>query len=209
MANDAKPTVFVVDDNQASRDSLVELLESVGLTAQTFPSAQDFLTAYDAEQPGCLVLDVRMRGMSGLDLQDRLMSQRKFIPIVFITGHGDVPMAVRAMKSGAVDFLEKPFNDQALLDCVHRALARDTAQRHDKKERKEARTRLQDLTPREREVLGLMVEGLPNKVVAIRLGISRKTLDIHRANIFEKTGSESLVELARLVQLSEATPGPT
>jgi two-component system, LuxR family, response regulator FixJ len=194
-----EPTVFVVDDDDAVRESLSWLIESVGLRVETYASPREFLAAYDPVRPGCLVLDVRMPGMSGLDLQDRLAPLQNPPPTIIITGHGDVPMAVRAMKAGAVDFIEKPFNDQVLLDCIQRALERDDQNRRRQMRRASVGTLLAQLTPREREVMDRMVAGMPNKAMAADLGISVKTVEAHRAKVMEKMQAESLSELVRMV----------
>lgn len=193
------PTVFVVDDDQSVRDSLRLLLKSVGLTTQAKGSAREFLAAYQPTQPGCLVLDVRMPDMSGLELQQQLNTRGATIPVIFITGHGDIPMAVEAMQHGAFDFLEKPFRDQELIDRVQRALARDAKMRTELGERDRIRERLESLTPREREVLLLMTAGKPNKVMAYELGVSQRTVEIHRARVMEKSGASSLAQLVRMI----------
>lgn len=193
------PTIFVVDDDEAVRNSLRFLLKSVGLTATMLPSAVEFLSAYRPEQPGCLVLDVRMPGMSGLELQQQLNLKGAMIPVIFITGHGDIPMVVEAMQHGAFDFLQKPFRDQDLIDRIQRALANDQKNRLVLKERDRVRARLESLTPREREVLELMMKGKPNKVMAADLGLSQRTVEIHRARVMEKTDAASLAQLVRMV----------
>lgn len=193
------PTVFVVDDDSAVRNSLRLLLKSVGLIAQPLGSAAEFLERYRPSQPGCLVLDVRMPGMSGLELQRELNLQGATIPVIFITGHGDIPMAVEAMQQGAFDFLAKPFPDQELIDRVQRALARDATTRAALNERERIRDRLDSLTPREREVLALMTQGKPNKIMAHELGVSQRTVEIHRARVMEKSGASSLAQLVRMV----------
>jgi two-component system, LuxR family, response regulator FixJ len=192
-------TVFVIDDDEAVRNSLRFLLKSVGIPAQTLPSATEFLQSYQPNQPGCLVLDVRMPGMSGLELQQQLNVRGATIPVIFITGHGDIPMAVEAMQHGAFDFLQKPFRDQDLIDRIQRALAKDAQTRTALKEHEHIRERLETLTPRERAVLGLVVQGKANKVVAYELGISQRTVEIHRARVMEKTGASSLAQLVRMV----------
>jgi FixJ family two-component response regulator len=196
---DETPTVFIVDDDEAVRNSLRFLLKSVGLASATLPSAKDFLDTYRQEQPGCLVLDVRMPGMSGLELQQQLNLRGATIPVIFITGHGDIPMAVEAMQHGAFDFLQKPFRDQDLIDRIQRALAADKTSRAALRERDRIRTRLESLTPREREVLTLMMRGKPNKVMAAELGLSQRTVEIHRARVMEKTDASSLAQLVRMV----------
>ena len=195
-----EPLVYVVDDDDAIRDSLDMLLESMGLARRVFASAFEFLEAYDPEQHACLVADIRMPGMSGLDLQEKLNEMRAGIPIVFITGHGDVPTTVRAMKGGAVDFLQKPFNDQELLDCVQRALTRSREQRGERAERAELQVRLDVLTPREREVLLQVVTGKLNKQIAGDLGIAEKTVKVHRGRVMEKMRAGSVADLVRMVE---------
>lgn len=199
MTTESEPTVFVVDDDPAVLDSLSELLESVGLRVATYPSAGAFLDSFDPERPGCLVLDIRMPGMSGLDLQEVLVERQALLPIIFITGHGDVPMAVHAMKHGAVEFILKPFRDQDLLDRIERALADNLARRQDHLERRGIQERLDTLTPREREVLERVVAGQSNKVLAHELGISQRTVEIHRAKVMEKMQADNLAELVSLV----------
>ncbi len=194
-----KPTVFVVDDDAAVRDSLKLLLKSVGQAVETFASAQEFLDAYKDDRPGCLVLDIRMPGMSGLELQEKLNERRSILPVIFITGHGDVPMAVEAMQAGAVDFIQKPFRDQDLLDRINQAVERDTANRADLAERNAIRRRLGTLTPREREVMDLVVRGKANKVIAGDLNLSQRTVEIHRARVMEKMQASSLAHLVRMV----------
>jgi FixJ family two-component response regulator len=192
-------TVFVVDDDDAVRTSLRLLLKSVGLPVETFGSAQEFLDAFDADRAGCLVLDIRMPGMSGLELQQKLNEIHAITPIVFITGHGDVPMAVEAMQHGAVDFIQKPFRDQDLIDRINQALERDKENRAGLKERDAIRRRMEQLTPREREVLDLVTQGKANKVIAGDLNVSQRTVEIHRARVMEKRGASSLAHLVRMV----------
>lgn len=194
-----QPIVFVVDDDEAVRSALRLLLKSVGLTATALPTAQQFLDTYDPLQPGCLVLDVRMPGMSGLELQQQLNLRGAVIPVIFITGHGDVPMAVEAMQQGAFDFLQKPFRDQDLIDRIQKALAKDKQNRAELGERSRNRERFESLTPREREVLALVASGKPNKVMAGDLGLSQRTVEIHRARVMEKMGVSSLAQLVRIV----------
>jgi FixJ family two-component response regulator len=193
------PTVFIVDDDDAVRGSLRLLLKSVGLAAATLSSAQDFLATYDPQQPGCLILDVRMPGMSGLELQQQLNLRGAIIPVIFITGHGDIPMAVEAMQQGAFDFLQKPFRDQDLIDRIQRALAKDQTGRAELRERARIKQRLETLTAREREVLELVTSGKPNKIMAADLGVSQRTVEIHRARVMEKMGASSLAQLVRMV----------
>ncbi len=196
-----QPTVFVVDDDPAVRDSLRLLLESVGLVAEAFSSPHQFLDAIVPEQPGCVLLDIRMPGMSGLELQRRLVTRGISIPVIIITGHGDVTTAVQAMKTGAVDFLEKPFNDQVLLDRIHNAISCDTQARRSRAERDEVGRRLAALSPREVEVLDLIIAGKANKVIAVELGISEKTVEAHRARIMDKMQVRSAADLVRTVLL--------
>ena len=196
--NATMPAVFVVDDDDAVRDSLRELLDSVGLEAETFASARDFLDAYDPPRPGCLVLDIRMPGMSGLELQERLNERDVNLPIVFITGHGDVPMAVEAMKRGAVDFIQKPFRDQELLDRINLALEHNRERRDTEAARHIIADRIETLTPREREIMEMVVEGKANKVIAIDLGLSQRTVEVHRARVMDKMKARTLADLVRM-----------
>jgi FixJ family two-component response regulator len=190
--------VFVVDDDAAMRRSLENLMRSVGLRTEAFASAQEFLRRRRPDGPACLVLDVRLPGPSGLDLQKRMTETGLEIPIIFITGHGDVPMSVRAMKAGAVEFLTKPFRDQDLLDAIHQALERDREARAQREELAALRTRFDSLTRREREVMGLVVAGLLNKQVASEVGASETTVKIHRHQVMEKMGAGSLADLVRM-----------
>ena len=198
----AGPTVFVVDDDPSIRRALVRLIKSVGCEVETYPTAKEFLDVYDGTRAGCLVLDIRMPGLSGLELQEVLAERQIVLPIIFITGHGDVPMSVRAMKGGAVDFLQKPFNDQELLDAIGRALARDTTLRQTQALRTEADRRVALLTPREHDVFRLVVVGKMNKEIAAHYGISEKTVKVHRARVMEKMQATSLAELVRLAQVA-------
>jgi FixJ family two-component response regulator len=195
--------VHIVDDEEAIRQGLCALLGSVSIEARAYGSAVEFLNAASPDMTGCLVLDVRMPGMSGLELQQELNRRGATIPVVFITGHGDVPMAVEAMQQGAFDFLQKPFRDQDLLDRVQRALARDAESRARLAVRAEIVTRLATLTPRETEVLQLVTRGKANKVVGAELGVSQRTVEIHRAHVMEKMNASSLAELVRMVLDSE------
>ncbi|HWG77755.1 MAG TPA: response regulator [Steroidobacteraceae bacterium] len=193
------PTAFVVDDDDAVRNSLRLLLKSLGLATQAMASAAEFLQTYQPSQPGCLVLDVRMPGMSGLELQQELNLRGAILPVIFITGHGDIPMAVEAMQQGAFDFLQKPFREQELIDRIQRALAKDAKTRADLTEHERIRERLDSLTPRERQVLLLMTAGKANKIMAHELGVSQRTVEIHRARVMEKSGAGSLAQLVRMV----------
>jgi FixJ family two-component response regulator len=194
-----QPLVYLVDDDDAVRDSMGLLLRSVGLDCAVYASALEFLEAYDASRHACLVADIRMPGLSGLELQQRLIEQRTSIPIVFITGHGDVPMAVNAMKSGASDFIQKPFRDQDLLDRINKALEQDREQHARRAGQQEIRTRLASLTPRETEVMHRVVRGQANKVIAMDLGVSQRTVELHRARVMHKLKMRSLAELVSAV----------
>lgn len=198
-----EPTVFVVDDDEAVRQALKLLIESVGMRVEAFPNAEEFLASHDFHRPGCLVLDIRMPGMSGLTLQDQLIARRVDIPVIMITGHGDVAMAVGAVKKGAIDFIQKPFDDEVLLQRVQQALSLDAERRRRNAERAEFDSKLARLTPREREVLDLLISGKGNKEVAFQLGLSRKTVDIHRAHVMMKLGVDSLLDVARMGFISE------
>jgi FixJ family two-component response regulator len=199
-----EPLIYVVDDDEAVRDSLTLLLKAVGLTGQAYSSATEFLHNHDPEQHGCLVADIRMPGMSGLDLQDELNRRGASIPLIFITGHGDVPMAVDAMKSGALDFIQKPFRDQDLLDRVHQALAWDKERRTKNLELLAIRERLATLTPRETEVMERVVQGQANKVIAMDLGVSQRTVEIHRSRVMTKMGVRSVAKLVRAVETAKS-----
>jgi len=190
--------VFVVDDDAPMRESLKNLIRSVGLRVELFSSAQEFLRSKRLDLPSCLVLDVRLPGLSGLDLQKRTTEAGMEIPIIFITGHGDIPMSVRAMKAGAVEFLTKPFRDQDLLDSIQEALERDRKAREERAALQELRSRFASLTPREREVMELVVAGLLNKQIGAELGTSETTVKIHRHQVMEKMGAGSLPELVRM-----------
>ena len=197
-----EPIVFVVDDDRAMRESLCWLLDSVGLRVRSFANAADFLAEHDPAQPGCLVLDVRMPGMSGLDLQAELARRGVELPTIVITGHAEVSMAVRAVKAGAIDFIEKPFSDQLLLDRVRQALEIDLEAREVRRRREDARRRLATLTAREREVLDLVAAGKANKEIASALGVSPKTVEVHRAHVMSKMCVDSLAELIRITLLA-------
>jgi len=194
-----KPTVFLVDDDEAVRDSLGLLMKSVALTSRSYAAANDFLAEYDPDCPGCLVLDIRMPGMSGMELQQKLIDMRAILPIIFITGHGDIPMAVEAMQRGAVDFIPKPFRDNELLDRINQALEDDRKNRESLVEREEVEKRMEKLTPREKQVLELVVQGKANKVIAGDLEVSQRTVEIHRARVMEKMQVRSLAQLVRIV----------
>ncbi len=200
------PVVFVVDDDEDLCESLRLLIEDIGLAVKTFNSAQQFLAGYDPAQEGCLVLDVRMAGMSGLELQATLRGLGIEIATIIITGHGDVPMAVEAMKAGALDFIEKPFRDQVLLDGIQRAIECDRKIRAERIQLKGLHSRIGLLTQRERQIMDLLVLGKASKTVAYELGISQKTVDFHRANILHKTGVGSVVDLVRLMHKVSGTP---
>ena len=202
----SEPTVFIVDDDQAVARSLRWLIETVRLGVETFASAQAFLDEYDLSKPGCLVLDVRMPGISGLELQERLAARRINVPIIFITGHGDVQMAVRALQAGAFDFVEKPFNDQDLLDRIQKAIAFDAERRGKEAQRAQLQALFASLTPREREVLDLVVEGMSNKAIANTLGLSAKTVEVHRAKVMEKMHARSISDLVKMAMQETALP---
>jgi RNA polymerase sigma factor (sigma-70 family) len=190
--------VYIVDDDEAIRDSLAFLLEGTGITVRTCATADEFLARYRAETPACVVLDIRMPGMSGMELQDTLIERGIRVPLIFITGHGDVPMAVAAVKKGAVDFIEKPFNDRDLLALIDRALRQQEALLETTQQRAAARALMAALTPREREVMEMVVAGKLNKTIADQLGISIKTVEAHRAKVMEKTQAKSLADLIQM-----------
>ena len=194
-----EPTVFVVDDDQSVRDSLRWLLESVGYKVVAFASAKEFLANYDPQWPGCLVLDIRMPEMSGMELQEKLVTQGQSIPVIILTGHGELPMAVRAMKIGAVDFIEKPYRDETLLAAIRIALDRDRNLRQQRQQQQEVNDLLNRLTGRERQVMCLFLGGKSTKEIASRLGLSSKTVDVHRAHILSKMQTDSIADLVRLV----------
>jgi FixJ family two-component response regulator len=194
----AESVVYVIDDDAGARTAIQSLLESVGLRAATFGSAQEFLASRRPDAPACLVLDVRLPGVSGLDFQRDLAARNIAIPIIFITGHGDIPMSVEAMKAGALEFLTKPFRGQALLDAIQKALERDRAARHEQSRVAQLHQRLATLTPREREVMQLVISGLLNKQIAGELGASERTVKIHRGQVMRKMQAESLPDLVRM-----------
>lgn len=197
-ASPQRPVVFVVDDDPSMRRSLETLLRSVGLEVRPFSSAHDFMQAERPDVPACLVLDVRLPGMSGLAFQEELAKAGVALPVIFITGHGDVPMTVRAMKAGAVEFLTKPFDDQALLDAVHMAIERDRARRREAGDAAGLQARYRDLTDRERQVMAFVVTGRLNKQIAGDLGLSVVTVKVHRAQVMHKMGAKSLADLVRM-----------
>ncbi|MCU7833760.1 MAG: response regulator transcription factor [gamma proteobacterium symbiont of Taylorina sp.] len=192
------PVIFIVDDDEQVRSALTLLMQSVGLIVESYSSAQDYLDSFDDSKPGCLILDVRMPGMSGLDLQARLTAEKIHPPIIIITGHGDVPMAVKAVSAGAVDFIEKPFNNQSMLDSVHKAIERDAVQRGESSRLQDIEAHYSTLTPREKEVLQSVIEGKRNKVIAFDLNISQSTVEAHRSKVMDKMSAGSLSDLMRM-----------
>jgi len=203
----AEPLVFIVDDDDAIRRALERLIRSVGLRVESFASAREFLSRKPPEPPSCMVLDIRMPGLSGLDLQQQLSAAGLEMPVIFMTGHGTVPMSVRAMKAGAVDFLQKPVDDQVLLDAVHQALDRSRRAGAEQEQLDEVQQLVDSLTPREREVFALVVSGLLNKQIAAELGTSEKTIKVHRARVMQKMRADSLADLVRLA--GKAGVGPS
>ncbi len=202
------PIVYVLDDDASVRSSLERLVRSVGLEVQSFPSAAEFLDHDVPDRPSCVVLDVRMPGLSGLDLQECLSAAGRTAPMIFITGHGTVPMSVRAMRAGAVNFLQKPFEDQEILDSIHQAIDRELDARRERGRRQEIERQLNVLTPREREVFGLVVSGLPNKRIASKLGTSEKTIKVHRARVMEKMHAGSLAGLVQMAYEARLVAAP-
>ncbi len=195
------PVIYIVDNDPALRDSLQCLLESVGLQARAFTDIDTFLTVYQADQPACLLLDIRASGRGDPSSQQQLRERGIDVPVIIITGHGNVATAVTAMKQGALDFIEKPFNDQLLLDCVHNALAEDVVRRRTRARRQDLMRRFDTLTPREQEVLRQVVEGLSNREIAERLNLSRKTVEVHRAKVMQKTCADTLSQLIRMAMV--------
>lgn len=201
--SDTDAIVFVIDDDRSLRESIKSLIRSVGMRVETFASAQEFLTSSRPDVPACLVLDVRMPGLSGLDLQRALSTGDIPVPIIFMTAHGDIPMSVRAMKAGAVEFLTKPFRDQDLLDAITQAIEHDRVARTQRMETADLRLRFESLTPREREVMVQVIAGLLNKQIAARLGISEVTVKLHRHQVMEKMKADSLADLVRMAEKLE------
>ena len=193
-----QPVIFVVDDDASSREGIEDLLQSVGLRVMTFRSPQEFLEGARPDAPGCIVLDVRLPGTSGLEFQKMLIDAGIHLPVIFVTGHGDIPMSVMAMKSGAIEFLTKPFREQSLLDAINAGIEKDRQRRDGLKLVMELQQRFQRLTPREREVFALIVTGRPNKQVAAELGLSEMTVKVHRSQVTKKMRATSIVELARI-----------
>lgn len=200
------PIVFIVDDDESVRKSLARLITSVGLKVETFSSAIEFLKRDPYDGPACLVLDIRMPGLSGLDLQEELAKAQRTLSIVFITGHGNISMSVQAIKAGAVDFLEKPFEEQALLDAVNLAIQKDRLAKEKLAELREIQERVESLTPREREVFALVVTGMLNKQIAFEMGISEKTIKVHRARVMQKMQADSLADLVRMSEKAGVKP---
>ncbi len=204
--SDSEPTVFVVDDDEPVRDAIGLLLDTVDIPHECFDSATAFVDGYGDTRSGCLVLDIRMPGMSGLELQDHLIARNDPLPIIFITGHGDIPMAVEAMKKGAVDFIRKPFRDQELLDRIQEAMSRDAESREYHADLEAVRNRAASLTPREQEVFVRVAEGQANKVVAIDLEISERTVEIHRSQVMQKMAARNLADLVKMKILMDNDP---
>jgi two-component system, LuxR family, response regulator FixJ len=193
-----KPLIYIVDDDDGMRRALTVLITTVGYQAAAFARPTDFLAKYDQSHPGCLVLDVRMPAMSGLEVQQQLNRAGSMLPVILVTGHGDIPMAVQAMKDGAFDFLQKPFRDQELLDRINAALKQDAENRAMVEKHADLKRRIESLTPREHEVMAMVVDGRANKVIAVDLGLSERTVEIHRANVMEKMGARSVAHLVKM-----------
>lgn len=196
---ESQQIVYIVEDDEAVRDSLEMILVSMAYHVETFPTANAFLEQYSESMAGCIVLDIRMPGMDGMELQKELNNKNSILPIIFVTGHGDVPMAVEAMQLGAIDFIQKPYREQELLEKIKSALALDAEQRDSLTEKNEIIRRLEELTPREKEIMDMMIEGHANKVIAIDLDISQRTVEIHRSRVMHKMGTHSLAHLVRMV----------
>ncbi len=201
-----KPTIFVIDDDASVRKSLARLLDSVGFSTESFASADEFLKRERFEGIGCIILDVRLPGLSGMDLQDELNKADYSMPIIFITGHGDIPMSVQAMKKGAVDFLPKPFDEDQLLDALRKAIEKDMQAKAERAGARDILGRMEQLTPREYEILQYLITGMLNKQVAFKLGIAEKTVKIHRSRVFEKLGTRSVAELVRMAEKAGIEP---
>lgn len=198
---ETEPCVLIIDDDESVREALLFLMKSVELNAKAYVSAKEFMAQYETDVPGCLVSDIRMPGMSGLELQQELKKRGSQMPIIFITGHGDIPMAVEAIKHGAEDFLTKPFRDQDLLDCINMAMDKDLEQRHKLDERVSIERCLSTITTRERQVLDRVVAGKANKVIAFELNLSHRTIEVHRSHVMEKMQAHSLAELVKFMQV--------
>ncbi len=206
---DTKPVVFIIDDDHSVRRSLERLAQSVGLVAKSFASAKEFLQSGHGKETGCLVLDVRMPEISGLELQETLARSGILLPIIFISGHGTVPMSVRAMKAGALDFLQKPFDEQDLLDAVYRAIDRCRQAREERQEVEILQARVRSLTPKEYEVFAWVITGIPNKNIADKLDTAEKTVKVHRASIMKKMGAQSIADLVRMAEKAGIHPLPS